>query len=145
MTTTAPAGTPGRAAASPAASPAAVPDSFRRVRLDLAREPHHPEGSRTHTYSFIAPLDDDGRLSPALWHEHREACRVVRQRHGDQSIGHLVRRPGGSWAFRYPEDAGLGDEAGYRFDAEHFVPGEYISVHESDGMHTFRVIASDPV
>ncbi|SHO62348.1 hypothetical protein SAMN02745172_00953 [Pseudoxanthobacter soli DSM 19599] len=127
------------------AARAALPQAFRRIRLDLAREKGHPEGSNSHTYAFVAPLDVNGHISPELWAAHREVCRAVRNRDGEQSIGHLVRRPGGSWAFRYPADAHLDDEAGYHFGDERFLIGEYVSIHEHDGMHTFRVIAVEPV
>ena len=42
---------------------------------------------------------------------------------------------------------GLGDdEAGYRFGAHRFAPGEYVSIRDHDGeMHTFRVVAVEPV
>lgn len=122
-----------------------LPPAFRRIRLDLAREKGHPEGSNSHTYAFVAPLDADGHISPELWAAHREVCRAVRNRDGEQFVGHLVRRPGGSWAFRYPADAHLDDEAGYHFGNEAFLIGEYVSIHEGDGMHTFRVIAVEPL
>ena len=37
--------------------PQTLPPSFRRIRLELAREPDHPEGSREIGYDFTAPLD----------------------------------------------------------------------------------------
>ena len=37
------------------------------------------------------------------------------------------------------------DEAGYRFAAHAFVPGEYVSIRDEDGeMHTFQVISVEP-
>ena len=53
--------------------------------------------------------------------------------------GHLVHRRGGSWAFQY--EAGLPDEAGYHFNEERFVPGEYVSLNEEGRMHPFRVVS----
>ncbi len=74
------------------------------------------------------------------WKENREACRVTRLR-PDQNddVGHLVRRPGGSWAFHYEDETNLPDEAGYHFADERFVPGEYVSINEGGTMHTYRV------
>jgi hypothetical protein len=56
-------------------------------------------------------------------------------------VGHVVRKPGGSWAFHYDirsdeED----DETGYRFADHVFKPGEYVSVREEyEVLRTFRV------
>lgn len=122
-----------------------LPHEFRRIRLELAREKGHPEGSRNIGYSFVAPLDGDGKIDPALWSKHRESCRVVRFRPDEaDEVGHLVRRPGGSWAFRYDISGTDDDEAGYRFGAERFETGEYVSVQEEEGLHTFRVVSVEP-
>jgi hypothetical protein len=115
--------------------------SLRRVRLELAREKAHPEGDPRWGYEFVAPLDGAGQIDPTAWKANRGACRVRRfHPQGEDAVGHLVHRPGGSWAFRYDVAGEAEDEAGYRFGAERFVPGEYVSVHEEDGMHTFRVV-----
>ncbi|QRG05962.1 hypothetical protein EZH22_23545 [Xanthobacter dioxanivorans] len=119
-----------------------LPHGFRQIRMELAREKEHPEGSRNFGYSFVAPLDAAGRIDPVLWTKHREACRVVKFRPDEaDEVGHLVRRPGGSWAFRYDIAGTDDDEAGYRFGDERFEVGEYVSVHEDDEMHTFRVVS----
>jgi hypothetical protein len=56
-------------------------------------------------------------------------------------IGHLVHRRGGTWAFDYDTKSTDDDEPGFKFDRHHFVPGEYVSITEHDGvMRTFRVI-----
>jgi len=62
---------------------------------------------------MIAPLDGAGHIDAELWQTHREACRVARLRPGaEDERGHLVHRPGGSWACTY-DGAGAGpDEAG---------------------------------
>jgi hypothetical protein len=115
-----------------------LPPQFRQIRLELAREPGHPEGEAAIAYVVLAPLDDDGRIATELWKHHREACRVARLRpEQDDRHGHLVHRPGGSWAFQY--DDNLPDEAGYHFSDERFVLGEYVSINEEGKMHTFRV------
>jgi hypothetical protein len=65
----------------------------------------------------------------------------------DDEIGHLVRKPGGSWAFHYdvfgdPDD----DETGYCFGDHRFVPGEYVSIKEHDDvLRTFRVTVIRPL
>jgi hypothetical protein len=120
-----------------------LPQCFRRIRLDLAREHDHPAGSAAFGYQLVAPLKADGYIDLDEWERHREACRVVRYRPTQpHEIGCLVRRPGGSWAFRYKA---LGDEAGYHFNDERFVPGEYVSVRDDGETHTFRVTSVLPV
>ena len=122
-----------------------LPHSFRRIRLELAREAEHPAGSRRHGYVFVAPLDAAGRIDAALWKRHRDECRVVRFRPNDEDVGHLVHMPGGSWAFHYDVDGDEPDEPGYRFGDERFRPGEYVSIKEREKMHTFRVSSVEGV
>jgi hypothetical protein len=114
-----------------------LPGQFRQIRIQLAREPGHPEGDAGFAYVIVAPLDADDRIDAKLWREHREACRVTRLR-PDQADehGHLMHRQGGGWAFQY---ANTPDEVGFHFADERFVPGEYVSLNESGTMHTYRV------
>jgi hypothetical protein len=123
-----------------------LPRSFRKIRLELAREKGHPAGSAGRGYIIVAPLDQERRFDAAAWKEHRDACRVVRFRSGeDDDIGHLVHRPGGSWAFHYDLHGDENDESGYRFQDECFDVGEYVSVREADATHTYRVISVESV
>lgn len=124
-----------------------LPPEFRRVRLELAREPGRPQGSRNTGYEFLAPLDDAARLSPQLWKQYREHCRVRRFCEGeDDRIGRLARRPGGSWYFDYDPERADDDEAGHRLGDERFTPGEYVSIRgEHHQMHTYRVVSVQPV
>lgn len=115
-----------------------LPAQFRQIRIELAREPGHPEGDPDVAYVIIAPLDANDRIDPALWRVHREACRVARLRPDmPDEHGHLVHRQGGGWAFHY--DANTPDEVGFHFADERFVAGEYVSITESSKMHTYRV------
>ena len=119
---------------------ASLPAQFRQIRIALAREPGHPEGDAEVAYIIIAPLGSDDRIDPKLWREHRDACRVARQRPGEQDkLGHLVHRPGGGWAFHYDGETAPPDEVGYHFADERFVVGEYVSINERGKMHTYRV------
>ncbi|KQW20618.1 hypothetical protein ASC80_10285 [Afipia sp. Root123D2] len=118
---------------------ASLPAQFRQVRIVLAREPGHPEGDTEVAYTFIAPIDTEGRINEKLWRAHRDACRVARHRPNEESqLGHLVYHAGG-WGFHYDGEANLPDEAGYHFGDERFVVGEYISINEHGQMHTYRV------
>ena len=119
--------------------------ALSKIRLNLARSHDFPNGSAQHGYEFVAPLTADGHIDPTVWKAHRDRCRVRRFWEGEpDDIGHLVHRPGGSWAFHYDIDGDEDDEAGYRFGAHAFVPGEYVSIKDEDGeMHTFQVVTVD--
>ncbi len=112
---------------------AKLPPAFRRIRLELAREKGHPDGS-----ALIG-----GRIDLDVWHDF---CRVVRFRPDEpDDIGHLVRKPGGAWAFRYDIGGDLADETGYHFSSDRFMIGDYVSVRGDDGLHTFQVASVEPV
>ena len=119
---------------------ASLPAQFRQIRIALAREPGHPDGDAEIAYIIVAPLTADDRIDSKLWKAHRDACRVVRRRPDEQDKwGHLVHRPGGSWAFHYDGEAAPSDDVGYHFADERFVVGEYVSINEHGKMHTYRV------
>lgn len=123
-----------------------LPRSFRKIRLELAREKGHPAGSSGYGYTLVAPLDAGRRIDPELWKSHRDACRVVRFRPtGNDEAGHLVHRPGGSWALHYDIRGNDSDEAGYHFQDEHFEIGEYVAIREANAMHTYRVVSVEPI
>jgi hypothetical protein len=84
-------------------------------------------------------------LDALTWRAHRDACRVVRFRPGEQEVGHLIHWPGGSWRFHYDLSGEEEDEAGFRFGEERFLVGEYVSIRETEGLRTFRVTSSEPV
>lgn len=118
--------------------------AMKLIRLELARDRDFPEGSREHGYEFTAPLDGDDRIDAGAWRAMRAKCRVRRFWGGEaDEIGHLIRKPGGSWAFHYDihgdEDD---DETGYRFGDHRFQIGEYVSLREHDDeLRTFRVVS----
>ena len=121
------------------------PRAFRVIQLELAREARHPAGDRSYGYRVIVPLDDNGRIDAELWKEHRDFCKVVRFRPDeDDEVGHLVRK-GAGWAFRYDIRGEDADEVGYRLADERFLIGEYVSIREDEGMHTFKVVSVEHV
>lgn len=124
-----------------------LPTNFRSIRLELAREPGHPEGSSHIGYTVIAPLDKEGRLDVETAREYKQECRVVRFHAGRElEEGYLRRRPGGSWAFHYDFDDGdEDDDAAYRLGEHRFVGGEYVTIQEDEGEHTYRVISAEPL
>ncbi len=120
--------------------------NMKKISLELARDQGFPHGSRDHGYIFVAPLDVDDRIAAEEWKTHRERCLVTRF-WGDEEheVGHLIRKPGGAWAFHYDINGDEDDdETGYRFGDERFRPGEYVSITEHDGItRTFIVISAD--
>jgi hypothetical protein len=123
-----------------------LPREFRYIRLERARDHDHPEGDSKTAYILIAPLDAVSKIDVELWRAHKDACRVVRKRaDGEDNLGHLVHGPGGSWRFHYDVSRTTPDESGFHFSAEKFEPGEYLSIHEADGMKIYRVVSVLPL
>ena len=115
--------------------------ALKRVRLELARSPEHPDGSSRHGYEFILPLTEAGRLDRADFDRAPELCTVHRFWEGeDDQTGQLIRTGRGKWAFSYvvgDED----DEPIHRFADHLFKEGEYLGVREPDGReHTFKIV-----
>ena len=119
--------------------------ALRQIRLELARNAEHPEGSARHGYAFVAPLTDDGRLDPDGWRESRADCTVRRFWSGeDDRDGHLVHHRGHHWAFHYAgHDAGMSEDDEGRSSASTVTaswPASNVSITEHDGVQrTFRV------
>ncbi len=129
-----------------------LPHELKRIRLNLARSKEFPSGSTRNGYEFVAPLDAQGHIDAHLWQKYREHCGVRRFWEGkEDEIGRLVHKPGGSeqarWVFDYDAARADDDEAGYRFGAHKFAPGEYVSIGDDDDddddgeMHTFQVVS----
>jgi hypothetical protein len=123
-----------------------LPHAFRRIRLEVARSAEFPNGSATHGYEFVAPLDRQGHIDPGLWRQYRTNCGVRRFWGEEEKTGHLLHRPGGAeharWVFDYDEDTAYDDETGYRFANHKFEPGDYVSIVDDERKaQTFRVIS----
>jgi hypothetical protein len=52
--------------------------ALKHIRLQLARSKAFPNGSASHGYDLVLPLDKNGHIDLELWRKHREACRVRR-------------------------------------------------------------------
>ncbi len=116
--------------------------TLKTIRLELARDPDYPAGSKRHGYEFVAPLAPDGHIDAAAWRENRDACRVRRFWDNEpDETGHLLHTRARTWAFHYDLEGDPDiDEPGYRFDSHVFKEGEYVSITEQDGrLRTFRV------
>ena len=126
-----------------------LPHALKRIRFQLARSKEFPTGSERHGYELVAPLDAQGHIDQQLWHKQRDHCGVRRFWAGqDDKVGRLVHKPGGSeharWVFDYDPKRVDDDEAGYRFGAHTFAPGEYVTISNQDEEHTFRVVSVEP-
>lgn len=123
------------------------PPVFRHIRLVLAREAGHPGGDADHGYDILAPLTEDGHLDSEAWRAHRSRCRVRRFRPDEKdAIGKLMHGPGGRWFIEYEDADAGGNERGFQFEQERFVPGEYVSLVEPDGeQHTYIVKQVGPL
>lgn len=124
-----------------------LPANFRRIRLELARESGHPQGDAGIGYTMVAPLTSSGLLDIDAARHFREQCKVIRFRRGEDSVeGYLRRKPGGWWAFHYDLGDGVeDDDPGFRFERHRFSPGDYITVLEDEGAHTYRVVSAEPL
>lgn len=117
-----------------------------RIKLELAREPGHPEGDPDHSYRLYLPLTDDWHIDQSGYRNMPDWCRVVRKRPGEDAVGgRILHGPGGRWLFDYSDASTRDDEVGFRLSEERFVPGEYLSIREVDGkMHAFRIVSVQP-
>jgi hypothetical protein len=114
---------------------------LHKIRLELARCKEFPEGAHDIGYEFSAPLTEAGHIDADAFRQHKDRCRVVRFRRGEEDdVGHLIRKPGGSWAFHYDiHSDGEDDESGYRFADHVFQMGEYVSIREDDALLPYQV------
>ena len=121
--------------------------TLSRIRLELARDRDFPEGSRHHGYELVAPIDDAGHIDPGAWKTDRQRCRVRRFWGDEEEVGHVIRKPGGAWAFHYDVFGDADDdETGYRFGDHTFRLGDYVTIKEHDDtLRTFRVVAVEDV
>jgi len=120
-----------------------LPRTFRRIRLELAREPSRPAGDPRVGYLLIAPLDADDRIDATGWAQHKIHCKVIRFRPDEEPAHGQLIKVGKGWLFHY--DQQQNDELGYHFADERFMIGEYVSISEAHGMHTYRVVAVEHV
>lgn len=114
------------------------------VRIEMARNADFPDGSAEHGYEFIAPLNDDGHLDADVWHANKNACTVKRfWGREPEEHGHLAHL-GNGWRFHYPGEDLDEDEPLFKLDRHTIKQGEYLSVHEDDGLVTFKVVSVRP-
>jgi hypothetical protein len=118
--------------------------SLKKIRLELARTPDFPDGSTQCGYEFTAPLNRAGKLDPKQWKQDKDKCTVRRfWQKTDDEHGRLTHHRGAKWVFSYKSEDE--DEPIFRFDKHKFVPGEYVSITEHDGVaRPFRIVDVGP-
>jgi hypothetical protein len=116
-----------------------------RIRLELGRTTSFPEGSITHGYEFIAPLKVDGHVDAETWRRQKEHCGVRRFWGTERDEHGMLRHVGKGWLFDYG-NGDDNDEPFFKLDAHAFIPGNYVSIREHDGViRPFRVAAVMPL
>ncbi len=120
-----------------------MPDSkLKTIRLELARTKEFPEGNARCGYEFVAPLNREGHLDLDLYRREKGACRVHRFWEGQKAEeGALLHLGHDRWVFSYAPGAD-DDEPAFKFDRHSFLPGEYVSITEHDGVtRPFKVVS----
>jgi len=125
------------------AQPVAI--GFHHIRLELAREPSHPEGDRAEGYDIIAPLRADRRLDAETWRDVPDRCRVRRFGGGATLAFGRLRHAGPDRWFLDFEPGEADDVHGFRLANEAFQTGEYVSLSHDGQAHTYVVARAEPV
>lgn len=120
--------------------------SLHQIVMRLARNPGFPEGDDGQGYIIVAPLDASDRLDALEWRQHRDDCKVVRFKPGeDKDADGKLTHNGSSWFFHYDEAREGADEPVYRLGDHRLAIGDYLTIHESDGQSlTYRVTQRTP-
>lgn len=121
------------------ASCLALAMSWNIVRLDLARTPGHPEGSRDHCYLLRLPLNAAGFVDQRRLRAQPEEATVLRSWPDEpERAGHLAHVRD-RWIISYgpgEED----DETVFHLETHPFRPGEYVTITGPEGRPlSFRV------
>ena len=120
--------------------------TMSRIQLELARTPKYPEGSAEHGYEFVVPLSAEGHVDLDAWHEHKDACTVMRfWGNAPEQQGRLIHLRGG-WCFDYGSGEPEDEEPFYKLERHTFTPGAYVTITERDGkQYPFKVMSVVPV
>lgn len=118
-----------------------------RLILRLGRNPDagYPEGADDYGYVVNAPLDQSGKLDPALWRETKALCTVRRFHPNEAPADGWLRHRGDNWYFWYDEADEGPEEPGFKLGAHELRAGEYVTIREGDGdALTFRIAEATP-
>jgi hypothetical protein len=116
-----------------------------RIRLELGRTAEFPQGSAQHGYEFIAPLTLGGHIDALEWRRAKEHCGVRRFWGNERDEHGMLKHVGHGWRFDYGNE-NESDESFFKLDAHTLAPGNYVSIHERDGVaRPFRVVEVRPI
>jgi len=116
-----------------------------RVHLTLARTEEFPQGSLSHGYTLVLPLDKEMKLDPEAWKAHKHDCVVHRFWGDEEEQRGRLRHIGRGWVIDYDEDRTDDNEPFFKLDRHTVQTGEYLSLTEEDGeMLTFHVASVEP-
>jgi hypothetical protein len=121
--------------------------ALTRLILRLGRNPDagYPEGADDYGYVVNAPLDQSGKLDPALWREAKALCTVRRFHPNEAPADGWLRHRGDNWYFWYDEADEGPEEPGFKLGAHELRAGEYVTIREGDGdVLTFRIAEATP-
>jgi len=119
--------------------------SLMRVRLELSRSSAFPQGSSSHGYEFVVPLNQDGHIDASAWKKFKDKCRVTRFWGDSPEENGTLRHVGHGWRFDYDKSDDADDELFFKLDKHALSPGEYVSITEHDGVQRpFRVMMVTP-
>lgn len=119
--------------------------SWNVVRLAMARTPEFPEGSPSHAYELVVPLDARGLVDRKAFDANPGSASVQRVWPGEGvRRGAILKRRKG-WAFSYrPGDAD--DEDIFHLEDHPLTEGNYLTLAEPDGERIpYRVMAVRPI
>ena len=109
--------------------------TLSRIVIRLARNPgtEFADGDDHRGYSFVAPLDPDGKIDPSAFQKAKASCTVRRFSPEQEAVtGRLAHRRS-SWYFDYDDQSDTDDQAVHRLGDHSFGVGEYVSVADEDG------------
>lgn len=109
--------------------------TLSRIVVRLARNPgtEFADGDDHRGYSFVAPLQADGKLDVEAFQAHRTACVVRRFAPDEDAVNGVLKRRGQTWFFDYDASDDADDEPVHRLGEHRFAVGEYVSVADEDG------------
>ncbi len=120
--------------------------TLHHIRLELARCEEFPNGSSTHGYEFVAPVNKEDHLDPEEWRQHKESCTVHRFWGDEEPESGRLIHIGRGWHFHYEGQPIDDDEPLFKLDRHVLKPGDYLSVTEHDGvLRPFRIVTMRPV
>lgn len=106
---------------------------WSRVRIALARTPQFPQGSTSHAYELIVPLDEDNRIDQAAFKAFPARASVQHVEPGRPVKRGAILLRNGRYTFSYaPGDAD--DETIYHLENHPLGIGDYVTITEPGGM-----------